>query len=72
MSIPLPGASGERHVDYSLSPTTRLGAAMQSAVRTLRTNLVSSAVLGVFVAIVGIRGIEEDSDDELGGTRHRT
>ncbi|VAW08446.1 hypothetical protein MNBD_ACTINO02-2334 [hydrothermal vent metagenome] len=72
ISLPLSEASGERHVDYSLSPTTRLGAAMQSAVRTLRTNLVSSAVLGVFVAIVGIRGIEEDSDDELGGTRHRT
>jgi hypothetical protein len=54
------------HADYSVAPTTSLGAVMQSAARTLRTNLVSGAILGVFVAAVGLRGIADDSDEDDG------
>jgi hypothetical protein len=55
---------GVEHADYSVAPTTSLGAVMQSAARTLRTNLVSGAILGVFVAAVGLRGIADDSEEE--------
>lgn len=67
----LPQPPGVRQGNLSVAPTTRLGAAMQSAVRTLRTNLVSNALLGVFIAIVGIRGVDENTGSILGRSRRR-
>lgn len=65
-SAPTPQPVGLAHADYSLRPMTDLGATMRSAVRTLRTNLVSSGVLGAFIAYIGMRGVRDDEEDESG------